>query len=353
MNTPSIYGVILAGGKGERLWPLSREALPKQFLEIQKKSLLKHTYDRLIQLISPEKISIVTTQAQSALIEHHIPTVNLIVEPFSKNTAPALLLSCLTIAQQDPQAVVLFCPADHYISDQDAFLKTLQQAIAQSHEAQQITLIGIEPTYAATGYGYIEFDVAKAMSEQGLGTSSRRSFNEGGLPIIRFHEKPSAAVAQEYIELGNMLWNIGIFCAPVSVFIEAYKKYAPELYTLVYNYFKTGSAEWYQQLESISVDYALMEKSSSLLVIPAQLGWSDVGNLATFLSLEADTHNHLSIESINNLVLSQKPLTVLIGVEDLVVVQTDDVLLIAKRSESEKVKLALNELRKNNKQEYL
>lgn len=339
MNAAKLYGVILAGGKGERLWPLSTQALPKQFLEIKNRSLLQHTYDRLTQLIDTQNISVVTIQSQSELIDQHLPGINCIVEPVSKNTGPALLISCLHIAQQDPEAIILFCPADHYIDQLDLFSDSFKHAIAVSKETQQITLLGVKPTFPATGYGYIEYAFAEATAVQA--------------PIIRFHEKPSATIAQKYMELENMLWNIGIFCAPVAVFIGAYKQYAPKLFRGVSKYFTTGERSWYEELPSISVDYAIMEKSSALHVIPAHFTWSDIGNLATYLSLEHSNSNHIAIESVNNLVKSSKPVTVLIGVEDLVIVQTDDVLLIAQRSDTEKVKAAVSELRKNNMLDYL
>jgi mannose-1-phosphate guanylyltransferase / mannose-6-phosphate isomerase len=153
-----------------------------------------------------------------------------------------------------------------------------------------------------------------------------------------------------------MLWNIGIFCAKMSVFIQEFKKLAPKTFEAVHDYFSTGNVDAYYNLESISVDYAIMEKSDALLVIPADFEWSDVGNLDTFLTLNEPTKNQekqISIESQNNLVMAGNKLTVLIGVEDLCIVQTDDVLLIAKRGDVEKVKLAVNELRKNNLENYL
>ena len=266
----TIYGVILAGGKGERLWPLSRQEFPKQLLHISQKSLLEHTKDRLAHFIPESHILVITTQQQAHAIK---PFFNnnpeaLLCEPYAKNTAAAILLSCLHIAKIDPEAIILFSPADHYITDVNAFAHIQHRAIACSKQHDVITLIGIKPTYAATGFGYIEY-------------AKKDDFTR----IVRFHEKPSLEQATHYAQIDTMLWNVGIFCAKASVFINEYKRLAPELYKLVHSYFVSGNKEYYQQVESNSVDYVLMEKSTNLAVIPADFAWSDVGNLATFLSL--------------------------------------------------------------------
>lgn len=334
------YGVILAGGKGERLWPLSRERLPKQLLSLHQKSLLEHTRDRLTTIISSENISVVTIGEQTEIIAKAFHnSCTLIVEPHARNTAPALLLSCLTIANKNPDAVILFSPADHYISELSKFSTVMQQALAQSAQHNGITLIGIKPTHPATGYGYIEYQQSEQYAR-----------------VIRFHEKPSLEQAQRYCKEDTMLWNIGIFCAKASVFIEHYKQFAPEIFDGVHDYFVTGNEHSYQNLASISVDYAIMEKSDNLVVIPADFAWSDVGNLATFLSLHAldgGQQKQINLDAHNNLVMTEGKLAVLIGVDDLCIVQTDDVLLVAKRDDVEKVKIAVNELKKNHLTSYL
>ncbi len=340
-NKKNVYGVILAGGKGERLWPLSREKTPKQFLSLNQKTLLSHTIDRIRSCINQDMISIVTTEQHADLVRSLCNTAHaLIIEPYSRNTGPALLLSCLTIAAQDPSALVAFFPADHHIQDTKKFGAVLAQALHNSLSNSTITLIGVKPTFPATGYGYIEYDVAQV---------------EYYSKIVRFHEKPTLVNAQHYCQLPNMVWNIGVFCAQVTVFIEEYKKLAPDMYQDVVNYFETGDSALYQDIESISVDYAIMEKSDRLDVIPGDFDWSDIGNLSTFLSLQSLQDNQrkpLEINASNNLVTTDL-LTVLIGVDDLCIVKTNDVLLIAKRDEVEKVKLAVNELRKNNLKNYL
>lgn len=331
-----VYGVILAGGKGERLWPLSRQNFPKQLLSLSKKSLLEHTKDRFAAFIPKSNLMCVTLEEQAKIIAPFFNDDALICEPHARNTAAAILLSCLRIAAKNEHASILFSPADHYITDREKFVAVQQKAVAHSMQHDVITLIGVKPTHPATGYGYIEYTHLK----------------DGIADIVRFHEKPSHVQACAYLQT-DMVWNIGIFCAKVSVFISEYKRLAPQLYQRVYTYFISGNADLYKGVESISIDYALMEKSNKLSVIPADFGWSDIGNLETFLTLQAGgLQKPVEIHSSNNVVMAEK-LTVLIGVHDLCVVQTDDVILIAKRDEVENVKSAVNELKKQKLEKYL
>lgn len=339
--TSDFFGVILAGGKGERLWPLSRERLPKQLLLLHQKSLVAHTFDRLTTVIPFQNCAVITIAEQAENISTALhDQCPIIIEPHARNTAPALLLSCLQIAQKNPDAIILFSPADHYINELSKFSDMMQQALIQGAHQDSIILIGIKPTTPATGYGYIEYKPSDGACSE----------------IVRFHEKPSLEQAQRYCKENNMLWNIGIFCAKASVFIEEYKRLAPEIFVGVHDYFVTGDQDSYQNLPSISIDYAIMEKSSHLSVIPADFAWSDVGNLATFLSLHtlhARQQKQINLDAHNNLVMTEGKLAVLIGVDDLCVVQTDDVLLIAKRDDVEKVKMAVSELKKNHLAGYL
>ncbi len=334
----SVYGVILAGGKGERLWPLSRQEFPKQLLSLSHKSLLEHTRDRLAAFIDLESVKVVTLHEQSEALKRYFYAKSLICEPFARNTAPAILLSCFTIAQEDPESVVLFYPADHYITDVEKFVSVQKQAIRHAKNNDCITLIGIKPTHPATGFGYIEF----VPSEHGIAH------------VKQFHEKPNIERAQLYYTSDSMVWNVGIFCGKVSVFLEEFRRIVPDMYSLVQEYYLTGNQETYKKVESISVDYAIMEKSNNLMVIPADFSWSDVGNLATFLSLqsEQELQKPLEINASNNLVMA-KALPVLIGVHNLCIVQTDDVLLIAQKDDVELVKNAVNELKKKNLEKYL
>lgn len=335
-----VYVVILAGGKGERLWPLSRQNCPKQLLPFKNKnSLLQQTIARVQGLVSKENIWIVTTKeheaAITALAGDSVGAI--IAEPASCNTAPAILYSCLLIEQHNPEAVVVFMPSDAYIADDESFKKYLEVAIAYACTTQVIALLGVKPTAAATGYGYIECN-ANAVA----GTVQQ---------VARFHEKPNAQVAHCYYTMGSMLWNIGIFCGKNSFFLHEFARLTKKLYIDLKEFIAGNGA--YEALEQISFDYAIMERSDAVAVVPVDFAWSDVGNLDTFLSLKnADqvcNAKVIEIDAHNNLVeVDKRMMVALIGIDDLCVVQTNDVLLIAKRSEVEKVKQVVHNLKIQN-----
>ncbi len=343
------YAVILAGGKGERLWPLSRESKPKQLLPfVNNRSLLENSLDRLDGLIERHNRFIVTNKQQEkaiiALVGNHIHS--LFIEPASRNTAPAILLSCLLLAQKNPNAVVVFLPADPYIPETKKFVAGISAALEYNAKHDVITLLGVKPRYPATGYGYIEYK--KDIQDAHVGA------------VLKFHEKPSLEVAQIYCSMQSMLWNIGIFCGRVSVFLREYQKYAPELYAGMQNYILSGDKNDYLSLPSISIDHALMEKSDKIYVVPVDFEWSDVGNLEIFLALQQEAQsknargNVIEIDAHNNLISSSSgKMVALLGVDDVCVVETPDALLIVKRSEAEKVKLIVQELKKKNLDQYL
>lgn len=348
LNSMTNYAVILAGGKGERLWPLSREKQPKQLLPfVNHNSLLEDTLNRLNELISQKNRFLITTQQQKEIINNHVGNIvgTILVEPVARNTAPAILLSCLMLAQQDSDAVVIFLPADPYIPDTKKFVHTVSQALEYSQTHDDIILLGVKPRFPATGYGYIEFQ--PDAQDNCIGS------------VIKFHEKPSLETAKKYCSMQSMLWNIGIFCAKVSVFLQQFQKYAPEMYATMENYIQSGDQSFYAALPSISIDYAIMEKSDAVKVVPVDFEWSDVGNLDIFLTLQQAARpdkqqEHIEIESHNNLISGPAgKLIALVGVHDLCIVETPDALLVMKRSEAEKVKSVVEALKKKNLDRYL
>ena len=343
-DSRSVYCVILAGGSGERLWPLSRSCRPKQVLEVGgQKTLLDQALDRLAMLVPVDNTWICTTQQHAPLIRALAgdKVGTLLIEPASRNTGPAILLACLEIYKKDPNAIVLFVPADPFIPPHDygLFAGYLDHAIDFAREQERIVLLGVKPTFAATGYGYIEF----------------KNHHIAPYPVLKFHEKPSKEVAEQYFTSGTMLWNIGMFCGHVRIFLEQFKELAPDMYNGVMQY-QLGQAS-YQDVVADSVDYALMEKSTKISVLPVDFSWCDVGNLEIFLSIKkaygSQEPTVFEVESSNNLIDADGCVVGLIGVHDMCIIQADGVLLIAKRDDTEKVRALVKQLKHNKLNKYL
>jgi mannose-1-phosphate guanylyltransferase len=346
MDKQHIYFVILAGGSGERLWPLSRQSKPKQLLAVgDEQSLLDQAISRVESLAPKEQIWVSTTAQHAASIEKEVGkrVGRVLAEPGSRNTGPAILYSCFEIYQKDPHAVIAFLPADPFIptKDNNNFSQFLEHAIDFVSQNDSITLFGVKPTFPATGYGYIEFAAGDQMAPY---------------QVKKFHEKPALDVAQKYIESGNMLWNVSIFCAKVSVFLEEFSKNAPEMFQGVQDF--VNGKKGYETVKADSIDYAVMEKSKRVTVLPVDFAWWDVGNIEIFLSIKEkygalDTEKIVSTESFNNLIDVPNKLVALIGVNDLCVVETDEVLLITKREDAEKVRAIVKSLKQGSLRNYL
>jgi mannose-1-phosphate guanylyltransferase len=339
-----LYCVFLAGGNGERLWPLSRQHKPKQLLPVgENQSLLDQAIERVRTLTNQENIWISTTKQHAPAIDRMVGdhVGNILSEPGARNTGPAILLSCFEIYKKDPQAIVVFLPADPFIptKDNNKFAQFLEHAIDFVATHDHITLLGVKPTYPATGYGYIEFDQGNNVD------------NQVPSKVKKFHEKPSLDLAQQYVDSGSMLWNIGVFCAKVSVFLNEFKTHAPEIYAGVSDYLENKIS--YDDVKSDSIDYAVMEKSKNVSVLPVDFAWCDVGNIEVFLSIKEE-YGALSKEKIvqtdsnNNLIDVPNKLVALVGVKNLCIIETDEVLLIANRQDAEKVRAIVKTLKSNN-----
>lgn len=344
-SSRTIYCVILAGGSGERLWPLSRPFKPKQLLEVgEQKTLLEQAIERLKPIAKQDTTWICTTSQHAASIKNLTSNTvgHIVIEPGARNTGPAILLSCLEIYDKDPEALVLFLPADPFIPPHDytLFAAYLDHAFDFVSQEDRIALLGVKPTFAATGYGYIEFEKSQSAP----------------YPVLKFHEKPSKVVAEQYLASSTMLWNIGMFCAKVSVFIDEFKQLAPAMYEGVVGY--RAGLNPYNSIISDSVDYAIMEKSKKISVLPVDFSWCDVGNIEIFLSIKEQygalsNKKLLEVESNNNLIDVPDKLVALIGVQDLCIVQTDQVLLVTKREDAEKVRTIVKMLKQGAFKEYL
>lgn len=341
----NVYFVVLAGGSGERLWPLSRREHPKQLIPfLNNKSLLEQTLDRISSLVCNKNNIVVVTnkiyqQTVKNLIGDRVGTI--IAEQAARNTAPAILLACEHIKKQDEQALVVVLPADAYIPDVQAFCDLLSDGLAYLNQAQDIVMFGLKPTCAATGYGYIQSD-------------SGRPVDGGGYRVLRFHEKPDEIRAQIYAKQSDMWWNIGIFAAAIQTFMQEFSHHAPDVVAGVTRYLCGESS--YEEVSSISIDYAVIEKSSRIVVFPALFEWSDVGNLSVFLTLQAQHSPHalpvISFDGVGNLASTKQKLVVCVGVSDLCIVETDDVILITKKNTAENVKNVLPFVKKTD-QKYI
>ncbi len=348
-STPmsDVYFVILAGGSGERLWPLSTRNKPKQLLVAgQQYTLLEQAINRVKMLAPQENIWISTTRQHEDAIKKAVGSkVGMVLaEPGSRDTGPAILLNCFEIYKKNPAALVVFLPADPFIpeSDNAVFAQSLETALAFVREHDHITLLGVKPTYPATGYGYIEYEAADSALLQPR-------------QVKRFREKPSADVAQQYLEKGTMLWNIGMFCAKVSVFMHEFQQSAPEMFQGMVRY--TEGQAPFDQVKAESIDYAVMEKSKNISVLPVTFSWCDVGNLEIFLTIKEQQGVHeqhcITVQSKNNLIDVPGKLVALIGIDDLCVVETEHALLITKRGETEKVRAVVKQLKQSSRTDYV
>jgi len=346
MKKENVFFVILAGGSGERLWPLSKQKNPKQLLVVGKqKTLLEQAIDR-VSLLAYSKDNIVVSTTQKFAQQVHKCVAHLagdiLVEPGARDTGPAILYTCMRIQEKNPDAVLVFLPADPYIPQEDnnKFSSCVQNVIMFAQQHDGIALIGIEPTYAATGYGYIELDQDQNMHLH---------------KVKRFHEKPTLDVATYYLKLKNMLWNSGMFCGKAQIFINEFKMHCPKVYQSVHDHIMNGSS--FDAVEKVSVDYAIMEKCTRIWVQPATFSWCDVGNIGVLLSLKKKhntlANNTIEIDAKNNLIDVPNKLVALIGVDDLCVVQTEDTLLITKRAEATKVRSVVNRLKQGDYTDYL
>ncbi|WP_294961230.1 mannose-1-phosphate guanylyltransferase/mannose-6-phosphate isomerase [Sulfurimonas sp.] len=331
--------IILCGGNGTRLWPISRTLMPKQFVKLfEEKSLFQLTVERNSKVCDSQFIVSNTEQYFLALdqLEEINKTNNrYLLEPIGRNTAPAIALACMTL---NPDEIVLVTPSDHLIKDELEYKKVLIQAKKLAQEDNLVTF-GITPSFAETGFGYIEAD----------------EFN-----VIAFHEKPDFDKATEYFQAGNYYWNSGMFCFKAGAFLEELQKYSPEIYVECEKAFKNANKENIVRIKhedmlkipEDSIDYAVMEKSSKVKVIASDIDWSDVGSFdALYDELPKDENgntkneNLISIDSKNNLVYGSDRKIATIDIEDTIIVDTGDALLISKKGSSQKVKKVVQKLK--------
>lgn len=355
MANPNHYGLILAGGRGTRFWPRSRKARAKQVLEFfGEGTLIQQTVKRLEPVLPPERIWVLTNDALRPEIVRQLPQVpkqQILAEPAARNTAPAIALIAHLLQQLNPKSVLGVFPADHYITKPSRFLRMVRPAF-QATSNGDLVVLGIQPRWAETGYGYIEFP-------SGIEAGSVKAS-----PVHSFREKPDAATAAEFVKAGNFYWNAGMFFGKTSAFLDAMRAHLPKTASLIAGLpsvrsrkFSTALAEVFPRCESISVDYAIMEKARNVAGLAADdIGWNDVGSWNAVYELMKQDHagNAARTETVfhlssGNFVDAAGKLVALVGVQDLVVVDTPDALLIVNRHQAQQVGDLVKLLEKQNR----
>jgi mannose-1-phosphate guanylyltransferase len=358
-----MYAVILAGGGGTRLWPRSRQSHPKQFVDITGtgRTLIQATADRLNGLVDSGQLYVVTGTQFAEMTQTQLPELGenqILVEPSGRNSAPAIGLACIHLAQRDPQAVAAFLPADHVIPDTTAFATAIQQAAMVAQEGYLVTL-GVTPTFPHTGYGYIK---GQREPLDGAGT----------LPVYRverFLEKPNRTTAEYFLSEGGYYWNAGIFICRIDCMLAEIQRQLPEVYQRLQQIQATlhtdqGTAvleQVWATMPNISIDYGVMERAEQVAVAPLDAGWNDVGSWDALQAILAqDLQNNvivkgetLAIGSEGNIVYSDKYFVALIDVNDLVIVETNNALLIGHKTKMQRVREVVEELRNQGRTDLL
>jgi mannose-1-phosphate guanylyltransferase len=354
------YVAIMAGGIGSRFWPVSRSTYPKQFLDILNtgQSLLQSTFKRFNEFIPAENIYIVTSASYNEIVQEQLPQLpvqNILGEPVMRNTAPCIAYISVKIRELDPDANLIVAPSDHLILDDEAFKNNCLSALSLTEKQNVLVTMGIKPVYANTGYGYIQFD--------------DNNTNGDAFKVKRFTEKPDAPTARQFFESGEYLWNSGIFIWKVKDILSSFQQYAPGIYSLfsgIANKMNTPEEdsaiiETFPKAESISIDYAIMEKADNVFVIPAKYDWNDLGTWnSAWENFNRDekenavnSENAYVFDSSGCLVYSkQKKLVVLGGVDNLIVVDTPDALLVCSKDNEQEIKGYVNEIKKNTGEKY-
>jgi len=361
MSSTSPYVVIMAGGIGSRFWPYSRNSHPKQFMDIlgTGKSLLRMTFERFTQTTSPDRIYVVTNSEYSALVQEHLPelsTAQILSEPVRRNTAPCIAYASYKIAQQDPNAVMIVTPSDHYVGREERFFDSINTAVSAAESDQKLITMGIQPTRPETGYGYIQY-----LPDQDHGVHKVKTFTE----------KPQIDLAQKFLESGDFVWNSGIFIWSVSAINQAFGTFLPEIAEAFEDgkeaFYSDGENEMVQKVyalcKNISIDYGVMEKANNVFVVLADFDWSDLGSWRSMYEQrpEKDEANNvvdanaLLYDTSNSLIMSQNPKRLIVanGLKDFLVADCDDVLVICPLSAEAKFRDFVSDVKSTKSKEYL
>lgn len=337
--------LIMAGGKGERFYPASRNLLPKQFLSLgaDNETMIQKTVNRIRDLVSPQDIFVLTNKNYLSLVKEQlkdVPTENIVLEPLSKNTAPAIELGVEIAKRKYDDAKVIVLPSDHIIKDEVEFRRILKVATQFVENKESILTIGIKPTEPNDGYGYIKISDDKEISK-----------------VVEFKEKPTIEVAKQYVESGNYLWNAGMFIFTIKSIDNAFKKYMSNQHMLL-----TESLDNFAKVESISIDYGIMEKADNVYCIKGDFAWDDVGSWNALKRINGEDENQNTILNDKTVLVNSTNVTIKgtnkklitgVGLKDIVIVETDDVILVANKNELSDIKKLTAKIKEKQLDEYL
>ncbi len=348
-----IYAVIMAGGGGERFWPKSRQAHPKQLLKIfGKKSMIQTTVDRIAPLASKGKLLVITNEIQKPLICDQlagVPAASIVAEPFGRDTAACIALAAAMVMERDSEGIMIVLPADHVIKDREKLIANLGDACRIAQEKECLVTLGIQPTGPATGYGYI---YAGERIESDMKTCFAR--------VKKFEEKPDLKTAKRYIKSGDYYWNSGMFVWKAAVIVEKFKELMPKLhrgYEKIKVSLGTGEAEkvireTYSGLEKISIDYGVMEKAGNVIMARADFDWDDAGSwLAVERHYQLDEKSNIilgdaiTLDTERCIIVGEEGIIGCIGLKDIIVVETPDAVLVCHRDKAQDVKKIVKELK--------
>jgi len=359
MIDKNTYIVIMAGGVGSRFWPLSRKSFPKQFHDFlgTGKSLIQMTYDRHLSICPKENFIVVTNEKYADLVKQHLPDLNenqILLEPFMRNTAPCIAYASYKIQKANPNAKFVVCPSDHLITNEDKYLQNLTTALNAAEKEDALYTIGIKPTRPDTGYGYIRYNAEDKKASKKVKT---------------FTEKPNLELAQEFLESGDYVWNAGIFVWSAKSIIKAFTQLLPDEAEIfsegIFHYNTAGEQEYindvYEKCKNISIDYGIMEKAENVYTVLSDFTWSDLGTWNSIYEQrekqedENVVDGNVMLYDVKNSIVrsSDKKLVVVDGLDDFIVVDHDNVLMICPRSEEQKVKKFVSDVKSQKGEDYI
>lgn len=348
------YAVIMAGGIGSRFWPISRTSHPKQFLDVfgKGKTLLQNTYERFLQICPKQNIFVVTNTIYLSFIHNQLPDLDnsqILGEPLRKNTAPCIAYACYKIKQINPKANIVVAPSDHIIQKEENFIESINFILNITKEHDILVTLGIQPNRPDTGYGYIQYNEESKFEKLGK--------------VKTFTEKPDLELAKSFLQSGDFLWNSGIFIWNAQSIIKSFDKHLPEISDIFKEgndiYFKPEEKEFinkaYVQCTNISIDYGIMEKAKNVFILPVDFGWSDIGTWGSLYELHDTDHagnaitgNSVMLYNTSNCMIKvpDDKLVVLQGLDDYIIVESDNILLVCKKSEEQKIKQIVSDVKR-------